>query len=261
MSTTLASQPIITETQKQQFQDEGYFVLERCVPREHLDLMRDNCQGFIDAADADMAGKGVDRLGLNAKGKRYFVHNCYQKAPVLGEFIFSDLMAEICRATIGGEANLFWDQYVVKGADKDSSFSWHQDSGYVHLDCPMYVTCWVTLDDVTLENGTVYLLPYSEVGIRSVVNHIRDPRTNDQVGYFGKNPGLPVIVPAGSIAVFSSYVFHRSGPNLTDKLRRVYLPQYASTPIRGREGKQFGQAVPFLRNGEAVSESMRSAAV
>ena len=260
MSTTL-THPLITEIQKQQFKEDGYFVLERCVPAEHIELMRANCQMFMDKVDAEMDEKGVDRLGLNAKGKRYFAHNCYKQSPALGEFIFSDLMAEICRATIGGEANLFWDQYVVKGTDKDSSFSWHQDSGYVHLDCPMYVTCWVTLDDVTLENGTVYLLPYTQVGIRSVVNHIKDPRTNDMVGYFGKDPGIPVTVPAGSIAAFSSYVFHRSGPNLTDKLRRIYLPQYASAPILDKNGKQKGQAVPFLRNGEPVPDSMRIGAV
>jgi len=257
MSTTLAARPVVTEAQKQNFKEEGFFMLERCVPEEHLQLMRDKCQGFIDRADAEMTAQGVQRSGLNAKGKRYFVHNCYKKEPELGGFVFSELMAEICRATIGSEANLFWDQYVVKGADKDSAFSWHQDSGYVHIDCPMYVTCWVTLDDVTLENGTVYLLPYSEVGIRSVVNHIYDPASNDMVGYFGKNPGQPVTLPAGSIAVFSSYVFHRSGPNLTHKMRRVYLPQYASTVILDQKGNQKGQAVPFLRNGEIVPESMR----
>jgi ectoine hydroxylase-related dioxygenase (phytanoyl-CoA dioxygenase family) len=257
MSTTLAEKPAakksyVTDDQKQQFKDEGYMILESIVPPEHLKLMQDNCQGMIDAIDADMTAKGVDRIGINARGKRYFAAYAYKKSPELGQFVFSDLMADICRATIGDNAYLFWDQYVVKGADKDSSFSWHQDSGYVHLNCPMYLTCWVTLDDVTLENGTVFLLPYSEAGIRSVVKHLVDPRTNDLVGYFGKNPGIPVVLPAGSIALFSSYVFHRSGPNLTDKLRRVYLPQYSPEIINNEDGTLKGQSVPFLKDGEIV---------
>ena len=37
-------------------------------------------------------------------------------------FIFSDLMADICRATIGPDAFLFLDQYVVKAAEKGMSF-------------------------------------------------------------------------------------------------------------------------------------------
>ena len=44
------------------------------------------------------------------------------------------------------------------------------------------------------------------------------PRTNDKVGYHGNDPGEPAIVPAGSIVVFSSRTFHRSGPNLTGQL-------------------------------------------
>jgi len=252
MSTIAPSKPIITEAQKKQFQEEGYFILERCVPEEHLQLLRDNCQYFIDKADAEMAAKGVERSGINAKGKRYFASYAYRDKPALGRFVFGELMAEICKATIGDEAMLFSDQYVVKGMDKDSSFSWHQDSGYVHLDCPMYLTCWVTLDDVSIENGTVYLLPYSQVGIRSVVKHILDPRTNDKVGYFGRDPGVPAIVSAGSVVAFSSYVFHRSGPNLTDKLRRVYLPQYSSDIIRKLDGSVCAQTVPFLKGGEIV---------
>jgi ectoine hydroxylase-related dioxygenase (phytanoyl-CoA dioxygenase family) len=252
MSTTLTAPSRVSDAQKQQFQDDGYFILKSCVPPEHLQLLRENCQQFMDEMDADMEAKGVERISINAKGKRYFVPFCYQKKPELGRFVFSDLMADVCRAALGDEVYLFWDQYVVKGTDKDTAFGWHQDSGYVHHECPMYLTCWVTLDDVTLENGTVFLLPYTQVGIRSVVQHIKDPKVHDLVGYFGKDPGRPLVLPAGSIAVFSSYVFHRSGPNLTDKLRRVYLPQYSSSIIRNLDGEQWGQAVPFLKNGENV---------
>lgn len=256
--TTTAEAIHITDQQKQLYKNEGYMVLERCVPEKHLELLRNNCQSRVDAIEAEMAEQGVDRIGLNKHNSRYFAAFCYRETPEMGRFIFSDLMAEICRATIGGEAYLFWDQYVVKGMDKDSAFSWHQDSGFGYtLDAPEYVTCWVALDDVTLENGTVFLLPYSEIGIRTLVKHVKDERTNDMVGYFGSNPGIPAVVPAGSIVAFSSFVFHRSGPNLTDKLRRVFLPQYSPAPMFDTEGKPRGQAVPFLRHGEIVWREAR----
>lgn len=47
-------------------------------------------------------------------------------------------------------------------------FSRHQDSGYVGFAHAPYVTVWVTLDDVTVRNGTVYILPYSLAGTREV---------------------------------------------------------------------------------------------
>jgi hypothetical protein len=43
-------------------------------------------------------------------------------------------------------------------------------------------------------------------------------------------------VPAGSIACFSSTLFHRSGPNTTDRMRRVYVAQYSATPILDADG-------------------------
>ena len=66
------------------------------------------------------------------------------------------------------------------------------------------------LDDMSEENGTVHLLPYSRSGIRSWVHHIVEEGSNDKVGYFGKDPGLIAEVPAGSIVAFSSIVFHSS---------------------------------------------------
>lgn len=75
------------------------------------------------------------------------------------------------------------------------------------------------------------MLPYSRARTREVVEHVHDEETNDLVGYFGDDPGDPIIVPAGSIASFTSTLFHRSGANTTDRMRRVYLAQYSAEPI------------------------------
>ena len=34
----------ITAAQKQQYQDEGYFILEQVIPDEHLEISRSQCQ-------------------------------------------------------------------------------------------------------------------------------------------------------------------------------------------------------------------------
>lgn len=72
-------------------------------------------------------------------------------------------------------------------------------------------------------------------------------------GYFGDKPGLTAIVPTGSVVAFSSTVFHHSGTNTTDSMRRVYLAQYARVPINGSSGEQFGLAIPFLQSGQVVA--------
>ena len=245
---------LITAAQKEQFAAEGYFILESAIPQHHIDLLRGECQAFIDKADAQMDAEGTDHLGLNHRNSRYFVSNCFRDQPRLREFLFSDLMAEICQAALGDDVYLFWEQYVVKGAEAGKEFSWHQDSGYVgYPEHKRYLTCWCALDDMSEQNGTVHLLPFSRAGIRTWVHHIRDEESGDKIGYFGSDPGVPVVAPAGSIAIFTSYNFHSSGTNTTDKMRRVYLAQYSCEPLASGDGsKLWGNAEPFLKGGESV---------
>lgn len=227
--------PLVTPEQAQQFREEGFFVLESVVPPADLDALRNECQRFIDERDAEMDRLGVDTIDLDHRGQRYFVH-AWGKSPAVERFLVSDLMLQIAQAALGDTVYLFNEQYVVKAAERGMKFGWHQDSGFIPYAHRPYLTCWIALDDVTEANGTVYLLPYSRAGTRDVVEHVREEETNDMVGYFGDDPGDPVLVPAGSIACFSSTVFHRSGPNTTDRMRRVYLAQYSSEPIPNDDG-------------------------
>ena len=242
----------ISEDQKALYRDEGYMILERAVPDSYLELLRGQCQQAIDQMDARMDAEGGDTLGINHRGSRYFVSNCFKEQPILREFLFSELMAEVCRATLGDNAYLFWEQYVVKGAETGMKFSWHQDSGYVNYpDHKPYLTCWCALDDMSEANGTVHLLPFSRAGIRSWVQHIVEEGSNYKVGYFGSDPCITVEVPAGTIVAFTSLNFHSSGTNTTDKMRRVYLAQYSCEPITSADGsKLWGNAEPLLLNGE-----------
>ncbi len=244
----------ISDEQRQQYREEGYFVLDRVIPQHFMELLRDECAGVVKRKDAEMAAQGSEGSGITQKG-RYFVSNCFKERPRLRQFLFSEFMADICRATLGETAYLFWEQYVVKGAG-GTSFSWHQDSGYVgDPDHKPYLTCWCALDDMSDANGTVHLMPFSRIGIRSWVKHERDPESNDKVGYYGDDPGVTVNSAAGSIAVFTSYNFHASGPNTTDALRRVYLAQYSCEPIlKGDE--PWGNAEPLLIDGEYVTKGL-----
>jgi ectoine hydroxylase-related dioxygenase (phytanoyl-CoA dioxygenase family) len=224
------SVPRITTAHARRFRDEGYFVVEDALPPTDLATLRAECQRFVDERDREMTRLGVDTLDLCHRGRRYFVH-AYGKSPAVQRFLFSGLMARAAQAALGDTVYLFNEQYVVKAAERGLAFGWHQDSGFIPYPHPPYVTCWIPLDDVTQANGTVYLLPYPRSDTRAVVEHRRDEKTNDLIGYFGDDPGDPVIVPAGSIVCFSSTLFHRGGANATDQPRRVYIAQYSAKPI------------------------------
>lgn len=244
----------MTQQHREQFVNEGYFILENVISDEHLDILRGSCDHLIGLMHEEMDRLGTDHIHISHRGKRYHIAKKYDQPPRLSEYVFGDLMADVCRATIGGEAYLFYDQYVVKAAEQGIKFSWHQDGGYLGFPHRPYVTVWAAVDDMTLENGTAYVMPYSRIGIRTLVEHILDPDTGDKVGYFGDDPGVPAIVPAGSLVVFSSLCFHRSGANHTNKMRRAYVTQYSAEPImKPGESSPMHLAVPFLTDGRRLT--------
>jgi ectoine hydroxylase-related dioxygenase (phytanoyl-CoA dioxygenase family) len=220
----------ITSEHVRRFRDEGYFVVEGAVPADDLETLRGECQRFVDERDREMTHLGVDTLDLCHRGRRYFVH-AFGRSAAVERFLFSDLMARTARAVLGNTVYLCNEQFVVKVAERGMAFGWHQDSGYIPYPHAPYLTCWIPLDDATEANGTIHLLPYSRAGTREVVEHRRDEKSNDLVGYLGHDPGEPVVAPAGSLVCFSSTLFHRAGPNTTDQSRRAYVVQYSAEPL------------------------------
>ena len=246
---------VVTVEQRQQFRDEGYFVLPGLIADDDLDLLRSGAALAIAKADAEMDARGTDVWNINARGRRYFANNMARELPELHRFLLGELMADICRSTLGDTAYLFNEQYVIKCADPQTAFAWHQDSGYVHEHHEPYLTCWIALDDVDETNGAVYLLPFSQSGIRSYVRHTRHPELNDLVGYHGPASGVAVEGCAGTVVCFSSVLFHRSGPNLTDRMRRVYIAQYSPQVISDESGSRpWAGDEPFLVDGCIVCE-------
>ena len=239
---------MITPNHIRQYQNEGYFILERAIQGADLSRLQERCMHFVDREKEVAASKGMTKHQQD--GKFFITFPASQDAQV-ADFVFGEMMTEIARATAGDDAVLFYDQFVVKGPERGQSFAWHQDSGYVAFPHRPYVTCWVALDDVDEANGTVSILSYARAGTRDRVEHVRNEATSDMVGYHGDDPGIPVIVPAGTIVCFSSNTFHRSGANKTNKPRRSYLCQYSPSPILTKDGsKPWCDAVPFLKDGK-----------
>ncbi len=245
----------ISDAAARQYREQGYFLLPKVIGTAELEMLREENDRAIAIVERALDAEGTDTIGLNHRGRRYIVPLQYRKSDRLQAFLFSERMAAVCRATLGQKAYLFLEQFVVKGAEDGMSLGWHQDSGYLPFDPPRYVTTWIPLDDVDEENGTIYVLPYDRIGTRDRVVHELQAGSNDKVGYFGEDPGIPVVAPAGSMAVFSSTAFHRSGANLSKQPRRAYIIQYSEKPIMRPDGagpRHF--ADPFLRDGAILPQ-------
>ena len=249
------------EDQRRQFERDGYAVFERLLSLEFLGLLRDQCDAFVAREDARMEALGVHSLGITHRGKRYFANECQRVQPALRAFLFSETMAHVCRVLLGDTVYFFFDQFVVKCPEAGLPFSWHQDSGYMvgnggPADHAPYLTCWISLDDATVQNGTVRVLPFSKMpqARDAILPHVRQPQTNDLIGWTGGETGDVLEVPAGSLVAFSSRLMPATGANLSDRPRRVYLAQYSAEAILNPGTRQLRRnAIPLVQNGLHVT--------
>ena len=133
-------------------------------------------------------------------------------------------MQQLVRELIGPQVRLYWDQLVYKRPGTKDDFPWHQDNGYNFVQPQQYLTCWIALTDATTENGCPWIAP--ELHLQGTLAHewtstgfecLSEAPTNAQA----------LEVKAGSVAVFSSLTPHRTGPNLTQGIRKTYILQYA----------------------------------
>lgn len=250
----------ISDEQRHQYAEEGYMIVPGFLNPEDLEIVRFACDGSIAEKEAEMRSRGVNEDGINVLGRKYFIPNAHKSYRDLMRVIFSAKAADVCRATIGGNAYLHNEQFVVKLNDKETSFAWHQDSGYsVYRGGAArhkpYVTCWVALDDMSAANGTISILPFSRSPLRGLMEHTWEASVNAMVGYHGDDEGDLVEVPAGTLVAFSSFLLHKSGPNTTERPRRSYFIAYTPElfryvdPVKG----VYNSGEPLLQDGELIT--------
>jgi ectoine hydroxylase-related dioxygenase (phytanoyl-CoA dioxygenase family) len=243
--------------QSRQFAEHGYAVFEGALRGDLLELLRSQCDAFVAREEARMVAAGVETLGLSHRGKRYFANECQREQPALRRMLFSRTMAKLCRATLGETAYFFFDQYIVKGPEGGLPFAWHQDSGYVTAhggppDHLPYLTCWCPLDDATIDNGTVRIVPGSHR--RGLVPHVRRAGSNDLSVEVDEAESVAIEVPAGSVVAFTSRTLHATGANRTATPRRVYLAQYTPEVMLNPGTRQLRRnAIPLLQRGQQVT--------
>jgi ectoine hydroxylase-related dioxygenase (phytanoyl-CoA dioxygenase family) len=67
------------------------------------------------------------------------------------------------------------------------------------------------------------------------------------------NQGVMVPVKAGSMAVFQSLTFHKSGVNRSKGVRKAYIIQYSHAGLRSAiTGELVNNKIPLTRDGRCV---------
>jgi ectoine hydroxylase-related dioxygenase (phytanoyl-CoA dioxygenase family) len=134
-----------------------------------------------------------------------------------------------------------YDQLLAKRPFKsDAVFEWHQDQAYWPvLPDSRTATCWLAVDDSTLENGCMRFVPGSHREPLRAHRPIKSDRGESHTLLTdvdpARDPIRPMPIRRGDITVHNERVLHGSGGNTTAGWRRAYVVAFRAAPTVAEE--------------------------
>ncbi len=164
------------------------------------------------------------------------IHQPHFVSPVMLKYVRHPLVAGVLSQLTA--AHLPWWDGSVKCMQsmlfvKPPGFqgqAWHQDEIYIPTRDRSLIGAWIALDDATIDNGCLWVLPGSQrTGCLYPQRQHERPDEFDfaQESYgFDDSAELPVEVTSGTVVFFNGYLLHRSRRNRSGIYRRVLVNHY-----------------------------------
>lgn len=149
---------------------------------------------------------------------------------------------EVLKPLIGDAIKFDESKLNMKAAGYGSAVEWHQDWAFYPATNDDLCAVGIMLDDCAMENGPLLILPGSHQG--PVYDHHADGRFCGAID--GVNSGIdfskaqPCLGRAGSISVHHVRAVHGSAPNVSDRMRRLFLLQYRAADAWPLVPPEFG---------------------
>jgi len=153
----------------------------------------------------------------------------------------------------------FWhDQLFCKPAHHGGVVAWHQDYSYWTRTEPMaHLTCWIGLDDSTVDNGCLHYIPGSHrwpllpiTGLAGDMTAIRNVLNDEQWDQF-QHP-VAVELKAGECAFHHPLMVHGSFENRTSQPRRATVINVVRDGVRSASDEALLQNVPVVKRGNQL---------
>lgn len=235
------------------------------------------------------------RLGRNRRtGELYEVDAEYVRDPeqhvfhFLGAWMIDEFFHDIVfHAKITAPASqllgsprvrLWHDQVFYKPPRHPGVVTWHQDYSYWTRSVPArHLTCWIGLDDSTIESGCVHFVPEShrwdllpKLALLRDMDAIKGVLAPQQLEKFHPEP---MILKAGECSFHHSHTVHGSLVNRANHPRRAIVLNFMHPETRSADGTQpllshtpivpegqiiAGDNFPIVYDADALRDSIKS---
>ena len=233
------------------YRDEGWVVPRFRLPPAHVAAMTAALEQLL----RDNPGVRPEKLvsahveGDNGEGVR-------------GSRAFLDLardpeIVELVSGVLGDDVILWGCHVFCKPAGEGYETPWHQDGHYWPIRPLANCTVWVALEDSSVDNGCLRVIPGSHRS-RELHEHLHEDRSdltlNQRLaeGTFDKAAAVDIELEPGEMSLHDVYMIHGARENTSSRRRTGVALRYLPTTsvferdLRPADGKT-GLAVDFAR--------------
>lgn len=244
----------ITDEQWHSFTENGYVRIGQVATDAELASLQQRMDAIMLGTaplDYDQIMMQLDREpGKNSPGPQSRGHKgatlLYRKIqnleidPVFLGYLQKPVFREVCAKIYGADAPVacFRAMFMNKPAHEGTQLTWHQDR-WTDLDRDPQITIYTALDQATIANGCVHIIPRSH---RELINpsngsgFLTQEHIDDIVA---KADPEPMELKAGEVVLLHNWMLHSSGTNTTNIPRRAFSVCYMHGETQSRGGHTF----------------------
>jgi phytanoyl-CoA hydroxylase len=221
----------LTQEQKEHFQEQGYLAVENVFSAEEVENLRRSVDALSE--QAQNLTESTDRFKLKAfdNGGGKLVQQVAEPHELGGTWMAlarDNRLLDIVEGLLGPNIQLYYSMLMMKPPREGFKAPWHQDFAFFVHNRADILACMVAIDDATLENCCLRLIPGShKLGL---LNHFKDGSftgiLQDTAAF--DDPDKQVVLPikAGGVLLWHSLTLHGSQPNRSERPRRAIVLEY-----------------------------------
>jgi len=218
---------MINTSQINTYKETGYLVVPDLFDQEEIAALRKETADIFRGKCGKIEGllETENDISDDEVLKKYVaIHFPHKLSSIIYKSLFHKGVLDILTGIIGPDVKCMQSMLFVKGPGKAGQ-SWHQDEFYIPTRDRSLTGVWIAIDDATVENGCLWIIPgkpgYIMKRVENNSKEYADVDTVD-VSAFEKS-AIPVEVKSGSVVFFHGYTLHSSLRNKTNDCFRTAL--------------------------------------
>jgi len=218
----------LTPEQVAHFEEFGYVSGVRLLDDAQVDVLRDELARL---ASRDHPGHSLfyefhSNESANPDTVLFHALGAWRIEPGFHDILWNPRFVRAAEQLLGGPVRFWHDQLFSKPAKHGGVVAWHQDYSYWTRTKPLqHLTCWIGLDDSTVENGCLHYVPASHrwpllpiTGLAGNMDEVRTVLNEEQLAAFKP---IPIELKKGEATFHHALLMHGSFENRSERPRRA----------------------------------------